>query len=104
MIKLMLALTVLPTIASAQDSTLRYFYTRQDCAPAIEMLRNVSVYNEEPLFVGEGGVVGADGELFTGGSMFFVNQDTGTWSLMTLYPDGTACMTAFGSNFEPYTD
>jgi len=36
--------------------------------------------------------------------MFFVNQDTGTWSLMMLYGDGTACMTAIGTEFKPYTD
>ena len=35
--------------------------------------------------------------------MMFVNQDTGTWSLITLYPDGTGCMVATGRDFEPYS-
>lgn len=104
MIRMALALTLLPTVSLAQENNLQYFYTRQDCAPVIEMIDNISSYNETPLFTSEAAVVGSDGKLYTGSGMFFVNQDTGTWSLVTLYADGTACMAAFGSKFEPYTN
>jgi hypothetical protein len=43
------------------------------------------------------------GETYTGGAMFLVNQVTGSWSLIHLYGDGMACVTAVGTKFEPYS-
>lgn len=103
MLRLILAFVIgLPAVASAQE--IKYFYTRQECDSANRIFANVNRYNETPLFIAETGAIGIEGELYTGGSLFFVNQDTGTWSLVTMYQDGTACITAFGSKFEPYTD
>ena len=91
------------TQALAQDRS--NFYTRQSCGPVLEMLaENVHEFEEKPLFSGSGIVISTDGMPYQGGAMFFVNQTTGTWSLLTLYPDGTACITAAGSQFEPYSD
>jgi len=36
--------------------------------------------------------------------MYFVNQDTGTWSLIALYPDSVACVIAAGTKFTPYSE
>jgi hypothetical protein len=99
-----LVLLLATTALFAQSlSDKKYFYTRQECAPASEMMKNVVIdYGEQALFTGAGLTIGYEGEPFTGGSMFFVNQDSGTWSLLTLYGDGTACMTAAGTDFEPF--
>lgn len=94
--------TLLMSPSIAQETDTKYFITRQDCDPALTMLEVVTKYGEEPLFTGTGMQFSYQGQPFTGGVMFFVNQDTGTWSLVTVYGDGTACMTAIGTDFSPY--
>lgn len=91
-------------LANSQEKDEKYFFTRQECDPAITMMEVITTYGEQPLFTGLGMQFSYQGQPFTGGVMFFVNQDTGTWSLITLYGDGTACMTAIGTEFQPYTD
>ena len=89
--------------ANAQ-STEKFLYTRQSCDPFAKIIETMSgKYGEQPLFVGQGLQFGMQGETYTGGAMFLVNQDTGSWSLIHLYGDGTACVTAIGTNFEPYS-
>ena len=95
-------IALVPAYSYAQEAERKYFMTRQECEPAIDMMAVVDKYGEKPLFTGTGMQFSYQGQPFTGGSMFFVNQTTGTWSLMTLYADGTACMTAVGTNFAPY--
>ena len=99
-----LALVLATTALFAQSlSDKKYFYTRQECGTPSEMMQTVvQKYGELALFTGTGITIGYEGEPFTGGSMFFVNQDSGTWSMITLYGDGTACMTAVGTDFEPF--
>jgi hypothetical protein len=64
----------------------------------------VGKYKEQPLFKGKGiQFSSTDGRGYVGSAMMFVNQDTGTWSLITLYGDGTGCMIASGKEFEPYS-
>jgi hypothetical protein len=91
--------------ANAQESTNdKFLYTRQGCDPFAEVIDVMSgKYGEEPLFVGEGLQFGIQGQTYTGGAMFLVNQVTGSWSLIHLYGDGTACVTAVGTQFEPYS-
>ena len=98
-----LGLTTFAPYANSQETDKKYFMTRQECDPAIDMIEVLKKYDEKPLFTGLGMQFSYQGQPFTGGSMFFVNQDTGTWSLITLYADGTACMTAIGTEFQPYT-
>lgn len=94
----------LASTANAQEEDSNtYYYTRQECAPVIIMLDELAKWNETPLFIGEGLSFGLDGTPYYGGSMFFVNQDTGSWSLLTMYADGTACFSAIGTEFEPYS-
>lgn len=89
--------------ANAQDSE-KFLFTRQGCDPFPKVIKLVTgKYGETPLFVGEGLQFGIQGQVYKGGAMFFVNQDTGSWSLVHLYGDGTACVTAIGTNFEPYS-
>lgn len=104
MLRLALALLLgLSTSAIAQDR--RLFYTRQECAPVAQMVRDTAMqYGETALFTGENTTLGPNGEPFRGGAMFFVNQQTGTWTLLTLYQDGVACVSAAGVDFEPYVD
>jgi len=92
------------TLSVNAQSSDKFLYTRQGCDPfekIIDVMTNK--YGEQPLFVGQGLQFGMQGETYTGGAMFLVNQNTGTWSLLTLYGDGTACVTAVGTNFEPYS-
>lgn len=97
-------LGLLVSSANAQETDKKYFIARQDCDSAIDMMAVIEKYDEKPLFTGLGMQFSYQGQPFTGGTMFFVNQDTGTWSLMTLYADGTACMTAIGTDFSPYVN
>ena len=91
------------TVVFAQSSNNKYFMTRQECSPLPEMMDTVmNKYGETALFTGESLTFAPDGTPFRGGAMFLVNQDTGSWSLITLYGDGYACMTALGIDFEPY--
>ena len=82
----------------------KFLITRQGCDPFKKIIDVMSgKYGEEPLFVGNGLQFGIQGQTYTGGAMFLVNQTTGSWSLVHLYGDGTACVTAVGTNFEPYS-
>ena len=89
---------------NAQEQNEKFLFTRQGCDPFAEVIDVMSgKYGEEPLFVGEGLQFGLQGQTYTGGAMFLVNQVTGSWSLIHLYGDGTACVTAVGTQFEPYS-
>lgn len=115
---LALALVVNPFTVSAQEAPQRptppsleqppsavqpkTFITRATCEPVGMMMNNIAKYEEEPLFEARTILQHVNGEWFEGQSMMFVNQSTGTYSFLTLYPDGTACMTAVGREFRPY--
>mgnify|MGYP000456172889 FL=1 len=115
---LALALVIVPTVVSAQEAPLpltppsleqppsavqpKTFITRALCEPVGIMMNNIAKYEEEPLFEARTILQHVNGQWFEGQSMMFVNQSTGTYSLITLYPDGTACMTAVGREFMPY--
>ena len=93
---------VFPSIA--QESNKKYFYTRQECYPAQEFIQMIIAWGEKALFTGNGVTLGNDGVSYEGAVMFFVNQDSGTWTLGTAYADGSICINAAGTVFEPYTD
>ena len=103
---LALALVATPTITNAQQEPQQQTKTlvvAQICDPVGVMMQTIQRYQEEPLFQTQTVTQHVSGEWFEGSSMFFVNQETGTYSMVTLYPDGTACMQATGTNFEPYS-
>lgn len=83
------------------------FRTTHVC-DAYEKILNytVSEFGETVLLKGMGFPVyyadnGDTGEL-EAYMLFFVNQDTSTWSLVYVFSDGTACIMEDGTNFEPY--
>tara|TARA_Y100000389_G_scaffold5006_1_gene4713 strand:+ start:441 stop:806 length:366 start_codon:yes stop_codon:yes gene_type:complete len=109
--KYLIALSLILTVSSAstqetmpQPNDMKTFITKQPCAPVVDMLRTPYKYGERILFTGEGVQFSAgDGRPYNGGAFFFVNQDTGTWTLVSVYGDGIACLVANGKDFEPYT-
>lgn len=96
-------ISLLAPTASAQQT--KQFIVAQPCDNVIIMTdKIVSEYGEEPLLIGNGNQLSArDGNWYSSSMMYFVNQDSGTWSLISLYPDGTACMVAAGTDFEPFS-
>lgn len=99
-------ISLFATTAFAQEQNQsKRFITTQACDPVVKMSDIVmNKYGEKPLFQGQGLQFAAPkGQPYTSAMMFFVNQDSGTWSLVSLYPDGTACMVANGRDFEPYS-
>jgi len=101
--KLTLALLLAPLTLQAQES--RTFAAQQICLPVQQMTFKVmNEYGETPLFSADGIQYSAvDGEPYKSDMMYFVNQDTGTWTLISLYGDGIGCMVATGNNFKPYS-
>lgn len=106
------AIALLPFNSIAQETpkppkslTAKTFFATQSCDNVITMTELVmNKYKEKPLFKASGLQFSAqDGQAYAGSMMMFVNQDTGSWSFITLYPDGTGCMVATGKEFEPYS-
>jgi hypothetical protein len=74
------------------------------CGPWEKVMKTPEKYKEGMLFAGEGITVEVrSGRAYKGGMFFFVNQDTGTWSLINVFGDGMGCMVQSGTGFEPYT-
>lgn len=100
------SISLLASTAFAQEQNQgKRFITTQACDPVVKMSDLVmNKYGEQPLFQAEGLQFSAqNGQPYRSSMMFFVNQDSGTWSLVSLYEDGTACMVANGRKFEPYS-
>jgi len=93
-----------PALAQQEDNTAKVFVAKQPCDVLPNMIEVIKGYKEELLFMGEGMSFAAQsGKGFMGGMMFFTNQDTGTWSMLQLYGDGTACLVINGRGFVPYS-
>jgi hypothetical protein len=79
-------------------------FTRAPCDQLPNMINTIAKYKEDLLFIGDGMTFSAQtGRPNNGGMMFFVNQDTGTWSMLQLFADGMSCMIMNGRTFQPYT-
>ena len=91
--------------AYSQDQKLdKFFITTQFCGPWKEVIKTPKKYKEGMLFTGTGQQFGSqNGQMFTGGMFFFVNQETGSYSIINVYSDGMACMMQAGRDFQPYT-
>lgn len=94
----------LATIAVAQEQSdqPKILPLQAQCSFFTDMAETLGKYEEQLLFTGEGMSFGFGGTPYRGGMMFFVNQDTGTWSVVQLFADGMACLVFNGSKFEPY--
>lgn len=79
------------------------FLVSQICDEVFNIMNHINRYEEEPLFQATTMTQHAvNGQWYEGSSMMFVNWDTQTYSFITLYPDGTACVQAVGTDFTPY--
>jgi hypothetical protein len=79
------------------------FYSAQQCDTFQEVARLSKQFNEDTLFNGKMIQQHASGQYVTSEFVFTVNQDSGTWSILALFPNGIACQVASGFDFEPYT-
>ena len=104
--KLLSLLLLVPVIAQAQQANpddQKMFIARQFCGPFLDVLKTPEKWKEGMLFTGDGVSFEArTGQPYQAGAFFFVNQETGTWSLVNVYGDGMACMVQTGRNFKPY--
>ena len=80
------------------------FHAKQLCGPWKDVATTLKEYNEDILFTADGIQISLQNESFKSGMLFQVNQDTGTWSLVSIYSDGTACVVATGTAFRPYSN
>lgn len=96
-----LALVFASTKVSAQD--MMRFPTMQACNSFEYWATQARAYEEELLFEGISIVNDPDGQAYQGVMVFTVNQQTGTWAMFSLYPDGTACLIASGYDFQPFS-
>ncbi len=97
------SLSMSPALAQTTN-TAKIFIAKQPCDVLSKMIDVVKGYNEELLFLGEGMSFAAQsGKGFMGGMMFFTNQNTGTWSMLQVFGDGTGCLVMNGKDFAPYS-
>ena len=95
---------ILPFIATSALAQDRSFDARMPCN-TVQFVAEQSVkYKEETLFNGKMLQQHASGQMVPSEFAFTVNQDTGTWTIISLFPNGIACMVANGTDFEPYVD
>lgn len=95
--------TLLPGIVTAQQMEKQYI-TTHFCGPFAEVIQTPDTYGETLLFTSNGITFSttAQNQPAQSGAFFFVNQATGTWTLINVYGDGMACLAQAGSEFEPY--
>lgn len=97
---LLLSLTAAPLAAQQVPP----FQASQACDTLQFLAEQAKKYDEQILFKGEILQQHISGQMIRSEMVFTTNQDTGTWTLVSLFPNGWACMVANGSNFEPYVD
>ena len=107
MAKLTAALFVLLAVfggsASAQEQQPKILPLQAQCDSVDKMLPVMKQYNEELLFIGEGMTFSfGTGDPYRGGMMFYVNQDTGSWSMIQMFGDGVLCLLFNGGKFQPW--
>ncbi len=100
MLRYALAFVAAGTVANAQEP--KYFYTAQECGDVEDIVESILPFGEEPLFTGTINQFGIEQNRYTGRMVFGVNQDTGTWTMISVWADGTACYVPTGMDFEPF--
>ena len=89
------------TVPPGQSQSLGVFL-RAPCGTWKEMQLSIMKYQESLLFNGSGVSFSNQGQVYNGAMMFFVNQDTGSWTVLQVFGDGMACMIFNGKDFTPY--
>jgi hypothetical protein len=102
MLKYLLPLTIAASGVVAQE--IPPFKAVQSCETLPYMASQVKQYGEEILFNGKILQQHESGQFVKTEFVFSTNQETGSWTLVSLFPNGWACMVANGSDFEPYTE
>lgn len=100
---LTLITALLGTPLLAQDVANPTFLSKQPCAPMQEVAEIAMQSGETILFNGQILNQHITGQMVKAEFVFTVNQDTGSWTLVSLYPNGIACMVGNGTHFVPYT-
>ena len=88
--------------AYSQQENTKFFISKQPCQPWQQMTSTFAGWEESVLFTGEVVQFDVKDNAFQSFMMFQVNQDSGTWSLLSIYREGVACLIASGNKFEPY--
>ena len=84
-----------------EEELLRFFNPSQPCIPVQLALESAKEHGEKLLFTATGTQIYMEVP-FQGATMFFVNQETGTWSFIHAFEDGYACLITSGIGFTPY--
>lgn len=79
------------------------FQAMQPCDTLNNMASLAQKHGEEVLFNGQILNIHASGPTMVTEFVFSVNQDSGSWSLVSLWPNGWACLVANGKKFTPYS-
>ena len=78
------------------------FHSVQPCADYKTLKQQTDKYDETILFKGNSILKHISGQLVNAEFVFTVNQDTGTWTMVALYPNRVACMVTNGTRFTPF--
>lgn len=100
--KLALVLALIASPIVAQENTEKMFYTVNACDRWDKVATEMAKYQEDVLFTGTIVQFHMSQQPYNGHMLFQVNQETGTWSLVSLWQDGTACVVATGKEFAPF--
>lgn len=92
-----------PTLPVPPTPPQVFFRALQYCGQMQVVMQTIIIPAEQlPLFQGNGMQVELQQQKqYTSEMAFFVNQDTGTWTLAALYPGNLVCVIATGIDFEP---
>ena len=102
--KIIIALAFILVALPANAKQMKFIGV-QDCGPVKKITQNTVVnWGEKPLIRARGVQFGPEGTKYESAMMYFVNQETGTWSLLALYPQNMACVIAAGTKFTPYSE
>lgn len=103
MFKKLIALILIP-LFFANTAYSQTVYVKQECIDYETMAETMAKYDETVLFIGTVVTILTTNQPVTGDMAFVVNQETGSWSLVGLYPSGISCLISSGTNFEPYSE
>ena len=105
MIYKIIAVLTLVLIALPAHAASKKMIAVQECDHVKALTQRVVVnWGEKPLIQSQGIQFGPDNSKYESSMMYFVNQSTGTWSLLALYPQNMACVIAAGTKFTPYSE
>ena len=104
MFKYLIPLILLATPIAAQDKPMfnAPFMASQPCTEFPVVANLIREKGEEMLFKGNIVQRHVSGQIVPAQMVFMTNQDTGSWTLLALYPGNIACLVANGEEFEPW--